>query len=87
MSDAASALVNLPAIASGAQPPYVPQMALYRQWLAAERGLRFDGYAALHRWSVTDLDAFWQSIWDYFDLQSPTPHTAVLARNAMPGAM
>ncbi|WP_198971702.1 acetoacetate--CoA ligase [Xylophilus sp. ASV27] len=87
MSDAASALVNLPAIASGAQPPCVPQMALYRQWLAAERGLRFDGYAALHRWSVTDLDAFWQSIWDYFDLQSPTPHTAVLARNAMPGAV
>ncbi|WP_159317011.1 AMP-binding protein, partial [Raoultella terrigena] len=41
---------------------------------------------ALWRWSVTDLDAFWQSIWDYFGLESPTPHTAVLARNTMPGA-
>jgi acetoacetyl-CoA synthetase len=35
---------------------------------------------------VTELDAFWQSIWDYFDFQSPTPHTAVLANNVMPGA-
>jgi acetoacetyl-CoA synthetase len=35
---------------------------------------------------VTELDAFWQSIWDYFDFQSPTPHTAVLLNNVMPGA-
>ena len=42
---------------------------------------------ALWAWSVTDLEAFWQSIWDYFDIQSPTPPTAVLSRNAMPGAV
>ncbi|ADU97875.1 acetoacetate--CoA ligase [Alicycliphilus denitrificans] len=67
-------------------PPYVPQIRLYQDWLQARRGLRFDGYDALWRWSVTELDAFWQSVWDYFDLQSPTPHDAVLARNVMPGA-
>lgn len=66
--------------------PFRPQMTLYREWLQRERGLAFDSYDALWRWSVTDLDAFWQSIWDYFELQSPTPHTAVLARNTMPGA-
>ena len=66
--------------------PYVPQIRLYQNWLAAERGLRFDSYAALHAWSVTDLNAFWQSIWDYFCLQSPTPHSAALGHNAMPGA-
>nr|MCU0958347.1 acetoacetate--CoA ligase [Hydrogenophaga sp.] len=63
-----------------------PQIRLYQDWLARERGLRFDSYDALWRWSTTELDAFWQSIWDYFDLQSPTPHTAVLERNVMPGA-
>jgi acetoacetyl-CoA synthetase len=67
-------------------PPYVPQIHLYRDWLARERGLRFDSYDALWRWSTTELDAFWQSIWDYFDLRSPTPHTAVLEKNLMPGA-
>ncbi|WP_066152253.1 acetoacetate--CoA ligase [Hydrogenophaga pseudoflava] len=67
-------------------PPYLPQIRLFRDWLARERGLRFDSYDALWRWSTTELDAFWQSIWDYFDLRSPTPHTAVLERNVMPGA-
>ncbi|MDB5779641.1 MAG: acetoacetate--CoA ligase [Polaromonas sp.] len=69
-----------------ATPPYQPQIRLYQDWLRTQRGLAFDSYDALWRWSTTDLDAFWQSIWDYFDLQSPTPHGAALARNVMPGA-
>ncbi len=67
-------------------PPQIPQIRRYQQWLAEHRGLRFASYDELWRWTVTDLDAFWQSIWDYFQLHSPTPHTAVLARNTMPGA-
>ena len=66
------------------QAPFIPQITLYRQWLARERGLSFDNYDALWRWSTTNLDAFWQSIWDYFDLQSPTPHTQVCDGVAMP---
>ncbi len=68
-------------------PPYIPQIRLYQNWLRDARGLQFDSYDALWRWSTTELDAFWQSVWDYFDLQSPTPHTAVLANNTMPGAL
>ncbi|MCC8939303.1 acetoacetate--CoA ligase [Bradyrhizobium sp. Arg68] len=67
--------------------PHVPQMALYRQWLKQTRGLEFADFEAMRRWSVTDIDGFWQSIWDYFDLRSPTPHTAVLAERKMPGAV
>ena len=66
--------------------PYLPQIRLYQNWLRDKRGLSFATYNDLWRWSVTELDAFWQSIWDYFDFQSPTPHTAVLANNVMPGA-
>ena len=63
----------------------------YTDWLARERGLRFDattteGYDALWRWSVTDLRAFWGSIWDYFGLRSPTPCSTVLEAETMPGA-
>jgi acetoacetyl-CoA synthetase len=68
------------------QAPYVPQIRLYQNWLRDQRGLTFDTYNDLWHWSVSELDAFWQSIWDYFEMQSPTPHTAVLANNAMPGA-
>lgn len=67
--------------------PYVPQMALYRDWLKQTRGLEFADFEAMRRWSVTDIDGFWQSVWDYFDLRSPTPHSAVLAERKMPGAV
>ncbi|MBR0871931.1 acetoacetate--CoA ligase [Bradyrhizobium tropiciagri] len=67
--------------------PYVPQMALYRQWLKERRGLSFADFEEMRRWSVTDIDGFWQSVWDYFDLRSPTPHSAVLAERKMPGAV
>ena len=68
------------------KPPHKAQIRLYQDWLRDQRGLKFTTYDALWRWSTTDLDAFWQSIWDYFEMQSPTPHRAALARNALPGA-
>ncbi|MDH4464855.1 MAG: acetoacetate--CoA ligase [Acidovorax sp.] len=68
------------------RPPYIPQIRLYQDWLRDERGLQFDSYDALWRWSITELDAFWQTMWDYFEIESPTPHTAALAVNTMPGA-
>jgi acetoacetyl-CoA synthetase len=67
-------------------PPFIPQIRLYQNWLARACNLRFDSYDALWRWSVTDLDAFWQSVWDYFELQSPTPHRAAFCGGAMPHA-
>src|SRR6478735_3221564 len=66
--------------------PHVPQIRLYQDWLKAKHGLAFDNYQALWEWSVRDLGVFWQSVWDYFDLQSPTPHTRVLSEAKMPGA-
>jgi len=63
-----------------------PRIEVYRRWLADRRGLHFERYEDLWRWSVTDLPAFWQSIWDHFDLHSPTRHDAVLTDDRMPGA-
>ena len=58
----------------------------YMSWLERERGLVFADYAALWEWSVTDLDGFWQSIWDYFEVIAHDPPAAVLADRSMPGA-
>ena len=55
-------------------------------WLAAERGLDFEGYADAWRWSVSDLAAFWGSVWDHFGVLSGTPAECVLGRDEMPGA-
>jgi acetoacetyl-CoA synthetase len=59
----------------------------YVGWLESERSLRFEGYDDLYAWSVEDLDAFWQSIWDFFEVRSHSPHTAALADATMPGAV
>jgi len=58
----------------------------YQDHLARQLSLQFTDYDALWQWSVTDLDAFWQSVWTYFNVQSPTIPSAVLAEDRMPGA-
>ncbi|WP_130510820.1 acetoacetate--CoA ligase [Krasilnikovia cinnamomea] len=62
------------------------RMGRYLTWLRAERGVQADDYAALWQWSVTDLPAFWRSIWDYFEVIAHTEPTATLPDQTMPGA-
>ena len=48
-------------------------------------GVGFESYADAWRWSVDELEAFWASLWDFFDVQG-TRGTTVLADRTMPGA-
>ncbi|HYV15633.1 MAG TPA: acetoacetate--CoA ligase [Conexibacter sp.] len=58
----------------------------YRAWLREHRGRDFDDYAALWAWSVGELEDFWGSIWEFFDVQASVPFERVLGSRAMPGA-
>lgn len=58
----------------------------FMEWLARERGQRFADYTALWRWSVQDLEGFWQALWDYLHIEASTPPERVLGRRSMPGA-
>ena len=62
------------------------EMGRYVEWLRTERGLDFQGYDGLWRWSVTDLEGFWASVWDYFGVRSHAPYSRVLGSREMPGA-
>lgn len=64
----------------------IPQIRLYSDWLKAMHNLEFADFEDMHRWSVTDLEGFWRSIWDYDGIESPTPFAEVLSKDAMPGA-
>jgi len=61
------------------------EIGRYLDWLATNRGHSFDDYAALHRWSVTDLDGFWSSIKDFFGVRFHSPADAVVPDPRMPG--
>jgi acetoacetyl-CoA synthetase len=65
---------------------YRSNMARFMRWLDREKGLKFDGYQHLWRWSVDDLEGFWASIWDYFQVKSAAPYSQVLSQRRMPGA-
>ncbi len=62
------------------------QIQRYMNWLQRERGLSFADYHALWRWSVGDIEAFWASLWDYFDVRAHKPYDRILGRRSMPGA-
>jgi acetoacetyl-CoA synthetase len=62
------------------------RMTEFIAWLEVERGLRFEGYEELWRWSVEDLDGFWSAIWDFFDVQADGDPDPVLGSREMPGA-
>ena len=59
----------------------------FRDWLRAQRGLDFGDYSELWEWSVTRLEDFWDAVWHFYELASPTPFRASLAGRAMPGAV
>jgi acetoacetyl-CoA synthetase len=59
----------------------------YMRWLEAERGLDFGGdYHALWRWSVDEVEDFWASIWDFFEVRASVGYQRVLSGHEMPGA-
>jgi acetoacetyl-CoA synthetase len=55
-------------------------------FLRDEHGRDFAEYEGLRRWSVEDLEGFWGSIWDFFQIHAHTPPERVLGSQSMPGA-
>lgn len=62
------------------------ELTRYQRWLGATHGRTFADYRALWEWSTTDLEGFWGSLWEYFDISASTPYERVLGSRTMPGA-
>ena len=59
----------------------------FRAGLEDRRGLAFEDYPALHRWSVEDREAFWTEIWEFCGVIAERRGDVVLAEaDRMPGA-
>ena len=58
----------------------------YLRWLRDEKGHDFADYAALWEWSVTDLEGFWASIWEFGGVKASKTYESVLPKRTMPGA-
>ena len=53
----------------------------------AERfGAPTDSYDALWQWSVDHVAAFWEAVWEFFDVAASVPPTSIVDSMTMPGA-
>jgi acetoacetyl-CoA synthetase len=57
----------------------------YMRWLKEEKNLSFEDYGELWEWSVTEVEDFWASIWEYFEVKASKPYERVLAEREMSG--
>lgn len=62
------------------------KLSAYMRFLKERHGRDFRDYQSLWQWSVDDLPAFWESIWQYFAIKSYAPYRTVLGSRKMPGA-
>jgi acetoacetyl-CoA synthetase len=58
----------------------------FMRWLGEDTNLKFDRYHELWDWSVSDVERFWESIPEYFNVKFSSPYTSVLSSHRMPGA-
>lgn len=54
----------------------------YLIWLKENRNLSFTDYNSLWAWSVKNLAAFWETIWEFCDIKSYSAYTEILANPA-----
>jgi acetoacetyl-CoA synthetase len=52
----------------------------YMDWLFVKKGLYFRSYKDLWEWSVTDLEDFWESLWNYFNVKSHDLYLEVIRK-------
>ena len=67
-------------------PDHRGPLAQFTDWLRERKGVDAREYAALHDWSVTDLDGFWSAVVEFLDVRFHSSPTAVLGSREMPGA-
>ncbi|HRP98832.1 MAG TPA: acetoacetate--CoA ligase [Terrimesophilobacter sp.] len=62
------------------------RMSSFMVWLRDERELDFADFTDLWDWSVTDLEAFWSAIVDYFEVDFSSPPLAILEGDSIESA-
>ena len=53
-------------------------MTGFMRWVGEREGKTFADYEQLREWSVTELERFWEGIWEYFGVRCSRPYERVL---------
>lgn len=55
-------------------------------WLKKEKDISFSDYSELWSWSVNQIEDFWETLWEYFDITHDGEYKQVLSDHEMPGS-
>jgi acetoacetyl-CoA synthetase len=58
----------------------------YLAWLKEHRNLVFNDYESLWRWSIDEIEAFYETVWQFGGVIAHAPYQQILDRRTMPGA-
>jgi acetoacetyl-CoA synthetase len=80
--------------AGGQRPMWEPSrgdreqaaMTRFMRWAGERHGRNFADYDELRRWSLLELETFWEDIWEFCGVCSSRSYERVLATRTMPGA-
>jgi acetoacetyl-CoA synthetase len=63
------------------------EVGRFMDWVTEHRGVAFESYDDLWRWSVDDQEGFWGALWEFYAVRDHARHERVLASAEMPGAV
>ena len=61
-------------------------MTAFMRFVEGRVGRRMPNYAALHAWSIRDVETFWRAAWDFFQVRGAPGARVLVDGNLMPGA-
>lgn len=61
------------------------EITKYMEWLNENKNFNPKSYDDLWNWSIMNMEDFWESIWEYYQVKSYTPYESVLNTETMPG--
>lgn len=64
----------------------IPLIRDFREFVSRRTGRDFSNFEDFHRWSIEFPGEFWQAVWDYDHVESPTKPDFVVDNAGMPGA-
>lgn len=61
-------------------------MKVFLDYINSIRKLNFNSYDELYKWSISEIDEFWESIWNYSEIRYSKKYDEIISSYDMPGA-
>ncbi|MEW6051528.1 MAG: acetoacetate--CoA ligase [Candidatus Zixiibacteriota bacterium] len=61
-------------------------MSRFLAYAEKRTGGAFASYDALYQWSISDIESFWEAVWQFGEIIHSQPYSRVLSERTMPGA-